>query len=91
MFDSEVGRDRDSRRVTRRMFLTGGAAAAAGLGFFSMRKQPVVEASGAMDAPPKMVTVVNFGDDGKKIGKQSEPQVVKTDAEWLAQLAALAH
>ena len=80
------GRDGESRKLTRRVFLAGGAAAAAGLAFFSMRKEPVVEASGAMDVPPKMVTVVNFGDDGKKIGKQSEPQVVKTDAEWLAQL-----
>lgn len=86
MFDSEPGRDGESRKVTRRVFLGGGAAAAAGLAFFSMRKEPVVEASAAMDVPPKMVTVVNFGDDGKKIGKQSEPQVVKTDEEWLSQL-----
>ncbi len=46
MFDSELVRDKDSRKVTRRVFLAGGAAAAAGLAFFSLRKEPVVEASG---------------------------------------------
>jgi peptide-methionine (R)-S-oxide reductase len=86
MFDSELSRDKDSRKVTRRVFLTGGAAAAAGLAFFSLRKEPVVEASGGGSQTPKMVTVVNFGDDGKSLGKETIPQVVKTDAEWKEQL-----
>ena len=86
MFDSELGRDGESRKVTRRVFLAGGATAAAGLAFFSLRKQPVVEASAAVDQTPKMVTVVNFSDDGKNLGKEAVPQVVKTDAEWKAQL-----
>jgi peptide-methionine (R)-S-oxide reductase len=85
MFDSELGRDRDSRKVTRRVFLAGGAAAAAGTAIFSLRKEPVVEASG-MSQTPKMVTVVNFSDDGKNLGKETIPQVVKTDAEWKEQL-----
>jgi len=86
MFDAKLGVDRESRKVTRRVFVAGGAAAAAGLALFSMRKAPVVEASGAGNATPKMVTVVNFGDDGKKLGKETIPQVVKSDAEWRAQL-----
>ena len=86
MFDSELGRDGESRKVTRRVFLAGGAAAAAGVAFFSLRKEPVVEASAAVDQTPKMVTVVNFSDDGKNLGKETIPQVVKTDAEWKAQL-----
>jgi peptide-methionine (R)-S-oxide reductase len=86
MFDAKLGVGRESRKVTRRVFVGGGAAAAAGLAFFAMRKAPVVEASGAGNAPPKMVTVVNFGDDGKKLGKETIPQVVKSDAEWRAQL-----
>ena len=86
MFDSELARDRESRKVTRRVFLAGGATAAAGLAFFSLRKEPVVEASGAMSQTPKMVTVVNFDDDGKNLGKETIPQVVKTDAEWKEQL-----
>ena len=86
MFDSELARDRESRKVTRRVFLAGGATAAAGLAFFSMRQEPVVEASGAGSQTPKMVTVVNFSDDGKNLGKETIPQVVKTDAEWKEQL-----
>ena len=86
MFDSELGRDGESRKVTRRVFLAGGATAAAGLAFFSLRKEPVVEASGAVSQTPKMVTVVNFSDDGKNLGKETIPQVVKTDAEWKEQL-----
>jgi peptide-methionine (R)-S-oxide reductase len=86
MFDSELGRDGESRKVTRRVFLAGGATTAAGLAFFSLRKEPVVEASGAGNQTPKMVTVVNFSDDGKNLGKETIPQVVKTDAEWKAQL-----
>jgi peptide-methionine (R)-S-oxide reductase len=86
MFDSELGRDGESRKVTRRVFLAGGATVAAGLAFFSLRKEPVVEASGAGNQTPKMVTVVNFSDDGKNLGKETVPQVVKTDAEWKEQL-----
>ncbi len=86
MFDSELGRDGESRKVTRRVFLAGGATAAAGLALFSLHKEPVVEASGAANVTPKMVTVVNFSDDGKDLGKETIPQVVKTDAEWKAQL-----
>jgi peptide-methionine (R)-S-oxide reductase len=56
------------------------------LAFFSLRKEPVVEASGAANATPKMVTVINFSDDGKNLGKETIPQVVKTDAEWKDQL-----
>lgn len=32
------------------------------------------------------VEIVEFGDDGKKIGSKHVPKVVKTDAEWKAQL-----
>jgi len=86
MFDSELGRDKSSRKVTRRVFLAGGAAAAAGAAYAAFRKEPVVEASGAGSPQPKMVTVVNFSDDGKNLGKETIPQVIKSDAEWKAQL-----
>jgi peptide-methionine (R)-S-oxide reductase len=86
MFDSELVRDKNSRKVTRRVFLGGGAAAAAGLAFLSLRKEPVVEASGGLSQTPKMVTVVNFSDDGKNLGKETVPQVIKTEAEWKEQL-----
>jgi len=86
MFDSELGRDRDSRKMTRRVFLAGGALAAAGAAYYTLRSEPLVEASGAISQEPKMVTIVNFSDDGKNLGKETIPQVVKTDAEWKAQL-----
>jgi peptide-methionine (R)-S-oxide reductase len=88
MFDSELGKDQESSKVTRRAFLAGGATAVAGLAFFSareLRKQAVVEASGG-GGVPKTVTVVNFSDQGQNLGKEKIPQVVKSDAEWKAQL-----
>lgn len=86
MFDSEPGSDMSSRKVTRRVFLTGGATAAAGVVLYSWKRAPVVEAHGAGSLQAKMVTVVNFSDDGKRVGKQTIAQVVKTDEEWKAQL-----
>jgi peptide-methionine (R)-S-oxide reductase len=89
MFDSESGSDGQSRQVTRRAFVAGGAAVA-GFALWSVRRvksAPVVEASGMGNNPPGMVTVVKFGDDGKNLGKETVPRVVKTDAEWKAQLS----
>ncbi len=78
--------------MTRRVFLGTGAAAAAGLAVLLTRKpQAVVEASAAGRATPGEVTIVKFGDDGKKIGKEMVPKVVKTDAEWKKQLSGNAY
>src|SRR5271170_7988447 len=90
MFDSELDRDQQSRKMTRRMFLAGGVSAAAGFALLSMRRMrtvPAVEASGAGGGAPKMVTIVNFSDDGQSQGKETVPKVVKTEAEWKAQLS----
>jgi peptide-methionine (R)-S-oxide reductase len=94
MFDSELGRDGQSRKMTRRVFLAGGATAAAGfalLSFRSIRNEPVVEASGTGANAPGLVTVVNISNDGKNLGKETVPKVIKTDAEWKAQLSANAY
>ncbi len=94
MFDSELGRDGQSRKMTRRLFLAGGATAAAGfalLSFRNLRSESVVEASGTGANAPGMVTVVNFSNDGKNLGTQTIPKVIKTDAEWKAQLSANAY
>jgi peptide-methionine (R)-S-oxide reductase len=87
MFDSELSKDVQSRKLTRRVFLAGGASALAGLAWFSGRRIPAVEASGAAKVTPGMVTVVNFSDSGQNLGKQTVPKVVKTDAEWRQQLS----
>jgi peptide-methionine (R)-S-oxide reductase len=84
MFESDADQD-GQRKVTRRIFLAGAAAAAAGVAFVALRKVPEVEAGGGIPTP-KTVTVINFGDDGKKLGKETVPQVVKSDADWKAQL-----
>jgi peptide-methionine (R)-S-oxide reductase len=87
MFDSELSHDAQSRKITRRVFLGGGAAAAAGFALLGLRKVPYVEASGAGRGEPKPVTVVKFSDDGQNLGKETIPKVVKTDAEWKQQLS----
>lgn len=90
MFDSELGRDAQARPMTRRFFLAGGAAATAGFALFAARKMstaPMVEASGTGSRPTGTVTVVKFNDSGQNLGKETVPKVVKTDAEWKAQLS----
>jgi peptide-methionine (R)-S-oxide reductase len=86
MFDSEVNRDDRSKKVTRRMFVAGAAAVATSYAVLRMRRVPGVEASTAIHGTPGQVTIVNFSNDGKKLGKQTVAKVVKTDGEWLQQL-----
>jgi peptide-methionine (R)-S-oxide reductase len=87
MFDTDLVKDRELRKMTRRVFLAGGTMAAGGLALYSMRRMPEVEASGAGRGTPGTATIVNFSDDGKNLGKETVPKVVKTDAEWKAQLS----
>jgi peptide-methionine (R)-S-oxide reductase len=47
---------------------------------------PTVEASEG-DRSPGSVTIVQFSDLGKPIGKVSLPRVIKSDAEWKQQLS----
>jgi peptide-methionine (R)-S-oxide reductase len=86
MFESESSEDRQSKKTTRRMFLGSGIAVAAGVAYLSLRRMPDVEASGAGRGTPGMVTIVNFSDDGKNLGKETVPKIVKSNAEWKAQL-----
>jgi len=87
MFESDVSKDVQSKMLTRRIFLIGGGVAAAGLTVLGLRRSPVVEAS-AIHGTPGEVTIVNFSDDGKKLGSHTVAKVVKTDGEWLQQLGA---
>ena len=88
MFDSDVAKDNHSKRTTRRIFIGG---AALGIGSFLVLKAiqpPGVEASPMVHGEPGMVTIVNFSNDGKKLGKEQVAKVVKTDGEWYQQLGA---
>jgi peptide-methionine (R)-S-oxide reductase len=86
MFDSEVTRDDRSKKMTRRVFVAGAAAVATSYAVLVMRRAPGVEASGAVHGTPGQVTIVNFSNDGKNLGKQTVAKIVKTDGEWLQQL-----
>jgi peptide-methionine (R)-S-oxide reductase len=85
MFDS--GRKLVEKELGRRSFLmVAGSAAAGALLWKWGGPRLLVEAA----AEPHEVTIVQFSDAGKKIGKLHEMQVVKTDEEWKKMLSPLA-
>lgn len=45
----------------------------------------------ALGETPGMVTIVQFGPNGKKTGKIQVPKIVKSDAEWQQQLSAISY
>ena len=63
-------------------------AVTASLAVLAMRKAPGVEASTEVHGTPGEVTIINFSNDGKNLGKQTVAKVVKTDGEWRQQLGA---
>lgn len=86
MFDSEVTRDDRSKKMTRRVFVAGATLVATSYAVLRMRRAPGVEASVAIHGTPGQVTIVNFSNDGKNLGKQTVAKIVKTDGEWFQQL-----
>ena len=74
-----------SEVVTRRLFLVGVAA----LSVLSARKNWAAALSGpAMQNSD--VSIENFSANGKSAGMQRVPKIVKSEAEWKAQLSPLA-
>jgi peptide-methionine (R)-S-oxide reductase len=88
MFDSN-GEGREVN-LGRRLFLSGAGAALGGVALFSLRR-PRVIAEAAKNAGPAEVTVVQFSDDGKRIGTVRVARVVKSDQEWRRQLPSGAY
>ena len=84
MFESDVSRDAQSKRLTRRLFLIGGATISSGVAVLGLRRASIVEA--AVHGTPGGVTIVNFSNDGKNLGRETVAKVVKTDGEWRQQL-----
>jgi peptide-methionine (R)-S-oxide reductase len=70
---------------SRRNFLKTSFLSLTGVAFMSLFKNQEAEAS---TTAPTMVEIVEFKDDGAIIGPKRVPKVVKTDAEWKAQLTA---
>jgi len=86
MFDSEVSRDERSKRVTRRVFLGGAVAVAGSMTVMALRRTPGMEASTAVHGSAGDVTIVNFSNDGSRLGSETVAKVVKTDGDWFRQL-----
>jgi peptide-methionine (R)-S-oxide reductase len=86
MFESDLSRDDQAKKMTRRVFVAGAAAVAASLAVLGLRKSPGVEASITIHGTAGEVTIVNFSNGGKNLGKQTVAKIVKTDGEWRRQL-----
>ena len=70
---------RNADRMSRRFFVIGGAAAAAGIVLrLHNGYVPVL----AKDATPRMVKLVEFSDSGQRKDVVTLPMVVKSDDEW---------
>jgi peptide-methionine (R)-S-oxide reductase len=85
-----------NERVTRRHLLITGACTlgASALGSAALSVTPMRRIAAATLSGPAMqnteVTVENFSADGKSAGMVRVPKIVKSDAEWQAQLSPLA-
>jgi peptide-methionine (R)-S-oxide reductase len=88
MLDSDRETTNDgSPNLRRRAFLASAAAAIGGLALWQWRKPTVTQASAA-PGEPKEITVVLFSDSGERQKTVHIAKVVKTEAEWRAQLSA---
>jgi peptide-methionine (R)-S-oxide reductase len=80
---------RNHRALSRRAFLVTSAGVCGAIAVWSLDKAGVASAASGKSTPSGMVTIVQFGADGKKMGKIQVPKLVKSDAEWQKQLNAL--
>jgi peptide-methionine (R)-S-oxide reductase len=89
MFSPDINNDPDSRKTTRRAFLSSALLIGAGLYFWSMKKSPPAEAgpAGHIAQSPQEVTIVEFTDSGERKQTVHVPKIVKAESEWRQQLA----
>ena len=86
MFDSDL--DRNARKMQRRTFLALSLSAVAGIAWSHLRKPTLLAAAASgPSGVPGEVNIVQFSDDGKRLRKVRVAKVVKTEAEWKAQLS----
>jgi peptide-methionine (R)-S-oxide reductase len=76
----ETGRGEGEVNQGRRLFLMGAGAVLGGVALWSLRRPEVIVA--AAKTEPGEVTIVQFSDEGKRLGKVKIAKVVKTEDEW---------
>lgn len=79
------------QQPSRRAFLITAASACGGLALWSFESPKAASAAGGGSKTPGMVTIVEFGANGKKTGKEELARVVKTDAEWQKLLSPISY
>jgi peptide-methionine (R)-S-oxide reductase len=77
--------------LSRRSFLAASAGACGAVALWSLRPASTAFAASGKTMTPGMVTIVQFGANGKKTGKVVVPKVVKSDAEWQQLLTPLSY
>jgi peptide-methionine (R)-S-oxide reductase len=87
MSDSRKVQAVKHQRPSRRSFLTTSVGACGALALWCLRPASSVFAA----TTPGMVTIVQFGANGKKTGKVVVPKVVKSDAEWQQLLSPISY
>ncbi len=91
MSDSTNIQSTKLQRLSRRSFLTTSAGACGALALWSLRPASTAFAASGKTTTPGMVTIVQFGANGKKTGKVVVPKVVKSDAEWQQLLSPISY
>ena len=76
--------------TTRRRFLLSTAALAGVVGVGAAVRWVGRAGASTIVTKPGMVTLVRFADTGANLGKETAAKVVKSEAEWRAQLSDLA-
>ena len=77
-------------RVARRQFLLSTAAIAGVVGLGVAARWAAQAGENTIVTKPGTVMIVRFADSGTRLGEETVPKVVKSDAEWRAQLSARA-
>ena len=76
--------------VGRRAFLTG-ASAIAGVGALAMRRPFQTFAANRTQVASGPVTVMQFSDAGKPLGKSTVPKVIRSDEAWRQKLTPISY
>ncbi|MGA8143449.1 MAG: peptide-methionine (R)-S-oxide reductase MsrB [Candidatus Acidiferrales bacterium] len=85
-FDRHFAGNDSPGTITRRVFLTISVSALVGIAILRFRTRNTPAASAAAAGPPPIVTIVEFSDQGERLGPVKVPKIVKSDDEWRAQL-----